>query len=239
MQPEARTLTFDWPAHHWLRSKIPLFFCASALLHGCVFLLFQVVNREKVTAPDRERELQLLSGEIPEHRALLESVEAEVPLGALSHQLLPVEDLLRRPYRSAFSISKVEPKEPERWSSVAAVPVPVFLVFSGGGIRKQTRELSHFQGAVILAPILKSRLTTPPELPESPGGKILENPEYLLGVESSGTVQFVWLQKSSGDEAADQLGERVMRGLNFAGGEAQTNWGAARLQWKKTGGTGQ
>jgi len=236
MQPNARTLTFDWPIHHWFRSKIPLFFFVSALLHGCAFLLFQVVNREKVTAPDRERELQLLSAEIPEHRALLESVEAEVPLGALSHHLLPVEDLLGIPYRSAFSISKVEPKEPDRWNSLAVVPVPIFTVAVA---RPKTPELSSFRGAVILASSLQARLSTPPELPETPDGKILENPEYLLGVEGSGSVQFVWLQKSSGDQAADQLGERVMRGLNFAGGEAQTAWGTASLLWKKLDAPGQ
>lgn len=236
MQPNARTLTFDWPVHHWFRSKIPLFFFVSALLHGCAFLLFQVVNREKVTAPDRERELQLLSADIPEHRALLESVEAEVPLGALSHHLLPVEDLLRIPYRSAFSISKVEPKEPERWNSLATVPVPMFTV---AVTKSQTPALSPFHGAVVLDSVLQARLSAAPELPEAPDGRVLENPEYLLGVEGSGNVQFVWLQKSSGDQAADQLGERVMRGLNFVGGEAQTVWGSARLLWKKLGAPGQ
>ncbi|NBV33663.1 MAG: hypothetical protein EBR81_07740 [Proteobacteria bacterium] len=190
MQPNARTLTFDWPIHHWFRSKIPLFFFVSALLHGCAFLLFQVVNREKVGIP----------------------------------------------YRSAFSISKVEPKEPERWNSLAVVPVPIFTV---AVTRPKTPELSSFRGAVILASSLQARLSTPPELPETPDGKILENPEYLLGVEGSGSVQFVWLQKSSGDQAADQLGERVMRGLNFAGGEAQTAWGTARLLWKKLDAPGQ
>ena len=236
MQTNARTLTFDWPTHHWLRSKIPLFFFVSALLHGGAFLLFQVVNQEKVTAPDRERELQLLSADIPEHRALLESVEAEVPLGALSHHLLPVEDLLGIPYRSAFSISKVEPKEPERWNSLAAVPVPIFTF---AVVRPRTPELSSFRGAVILTSSLQARLSAAPEIPETPDRKILENPEFLLGVDSSGSVQFVWLQKSSGDEIADRLGERVMRGLNFAGGEAQTVWGTARLLWKKLGAPNQ
>ncbi len=229
MQPDAPALTFAWPVRRWFNGKIVLFFFVSLLLHGICFLLFQVVNREKVTAPERERELQLLSSEIPEHRALLEAVEAEVPLGALSHHLLSVDYLLQQPYRSAFSNSKVEPKDPERWRSSATASIPILA-----DLTRSTRpkKFSDFAGAIILSPPLDKRLKGSPELPTAPGGKVLENPEYLLGVNGTGTVQFVWLQKSSGDESADRIGEEVLRGLSFKGGEAHTQFAPGTLQWR-------
>ena len=60
----------------------------------------------------------------------------------------------------------------------------------------------------------------------------MENPEYLLGVDGAGAVQYVWLQKSSGEESADRVGLDVLRGLSFKGGEAHTQFAPVTIKWR-------
>lgn len=228
MQTDA--LTFAWPIRRWFQGKLLLFFGVSALLHGSLFLLFQVVHREKVTAPERERELQILSRDIPEHRILLEAVEAEVPLGALSHQLLPVDELLQKAQHFDFVGVEAQPKQPERWRPVAQVSPPSFRRQNAP---KPAHEFAEFPGAIQLSDGLKARLADGVEVPGAPGGKIVKCPVYWIGVDGAGTVQFVHLQSSSGDEESDRLGENVLRHLSFTGGETNTVWGEATLQWRQ------
>jgi hypothetical protein len=68
-------------------------------------------------------------------------------------------------------------------------------------------------------------------LPDTPKGRLLENPVFLLGIGGEGAVQFVLLQKSSGDEATDRLVERALRQVEFKGGQRDTQWGNATFIW--------
>jgi hypothetical protein len=202
------------------------------LVHSLAFVLLQVVPKEKATAPEREREIELLSAEIPEHQALLAAVEAESPLAALSHQLLPVEDLLSRPRLPASSQSRtphLHPNfggpQPVRWSA-GCYPQSARRWRGSPGLRPARIEFS---------PRERERLGAIPTLPGTPKGRLLENPEFLLGISGDGTVQFVMLQKSCGDEAADRLVERALRRVEFKGGQRDTQWGTATFIWGQAG----
>jgi hypothetical protein len=209
------------------------FLLVSVLGHLLAFLLFQIVTDEKVTAPGRERELQMLSHDLPEHQALLHAVESEVPLAALSHQLLPVDDLLARSYRSAFAASHVAPKEPPRWKPREGTTVPIFPPAQSDPPASPAAH-ALFPGQLVLAPALAARLRTPPEIPCVPRGKSLESPSFLVAIESSGGVQFVFLEKSSGDADADALAEKILRQAVFDSGGPPATWGLASLVWRAT-----
>jgi hypothetical protein len=109
-------LIFEWPSREWFSLRLLACLGFSAGVHGLAFLLFQVVERDQVTSPAREKEVAFLSGEVPGHQALLALVEAETPMAALSHPLLPVEPELRRPLRSVVPVRSLPlaiPRNPD------------------------------------------------------------------------------------------------------------------------------
>jgi hypothetical protein len=225
-------LTFLWPSsERWYKSRLLRFLLISILGHVLAFLLFQIVTQEKVTAPNREQELQLLSADLPEHQALLEAVEAEVPLAALSHRLLPSEELLHRPYRSAFADTHPSLKETPRWKAPVKTLLPSFSPRSTPPAPASS-EPTPFPGQLLLDSDLQSRLATIGPLPAAPAGKLLESPVFLLGIAPAGEVEFVFLEKSSGDAEADSAAQLFLQGTPFRGGANGIMWGQARLVWR-------
>lgn len=229
---ERALLSFDWErTERWHQSRLLRFFATSVLAHLLVFQLFQIVTQEKVTAPERERELQLLSSEHPEHRTLLQAVEAEAPLAALSHQLLPSSEALpQRPYRSAFADTHVPPKLPPLWKPPSPTLIPKFTRSTAKTERAPRME--PFPGALNLSFPLKERLLSLPKIPCLPHGKSLENPEFLIGVSKEGSVKFLVLQRSSGDPVADVSAEQALRQTLFARATPETEWAEASLVWR-------
>ena len=225
-------LSFDWRIARWFTDPLFRFLLVSALCHLLVFMLLQVVSTEKVTAPDREREMQFLSTEIPEHKALLDAVEAETPLAALSHQLLSVESLLSRPYASALMDSKPAPREATLWKNPASVALPRGSFFLERVSAQQQIQHKPFAGRLVLEGDLGDRLVDSPETPSGPADKALERSEFLLGVSTTGEVKFVILQKSSGDTHSDTIAEHFLRQVAFAPRGKEIEWGLARLEWK-------
>ena len=221
-------LTFSWQKTRWTGNGLPSLILVSAFIHSLAFVLLQVVPKEKVTAPEREREIEFLSGEIPEHQALLAAVEAESPVAALSHQLLPAGDLLTRSGQPAPPQAPTLPLEPGLWKPKSGFLLPAL---------RTTRPLPDTPAPrpaparIRLSPREQDRLAKHPSLPSPPKGRLLENPTFLLGIGGDGTVEFVLLQKSSGDEGADRLVENALRRLEFKGGQAETQWGDATFIW--------
>ena len=227
-------LTFLWQhPERWYKSRLLRFVLVSVLGHFLAFLLFQIVTPENVTAPDRERELQILSHDLPEHQALLQALEAEVPLAALSHQLLPPDHLLERPYRSAFAQSRVQPVDAPRWKPISKTLIPVFAS-PAGAIDKTPVDARPFLGRLLLDPNLEARRLSLPEIPSVPNSKSLESPRFIIGLAGSGEVQFLFLDKSSGDAQADALAESTIKQTAFHGGTTSTVWGEATLVWRTT-----
>lgn len=223
-------LTFSWSKSRWSNSALPGLVVVSALVHSLAFFLLQVVPKEKVTAPEREREIELLSEEIPEHRALLAAVSAESPLAALSHQLLPADDLLRSSGRPPSTTGRASALEPRPWKTTPGSLVPSLLPAAS---QTWSPEAKRRSARVELSPREQKRLLNLPPLPSTPQGRLLENPTFILGVGGDGTVQFLMLQKSCGEEAGDKLIERTLRQLEFKGGEAETHWGEATFIWAR------
>lgn len=227
-------LTFLWQhPERWYKSRLLRFVLVSVLGHFLAFILFQIVTPETVTAPDRERELQILSHDLPEHQALLHAVEAEVPLAALSHQLLAPDHLLERAYRPAFSQSRVQPIDAPRWKPISKPLTPVFSSPSGS-MDKTPVDTKPFLGRLLLDPTLEARRVSSPEIPSAPNSKSLESPRFIIGLSGSGEVQFLFLDKSSGDAQADALAESTVKQTGFHGGTTAIVWGEATLVWRTT-----
>lgn len=221
-------LTFSWPKTEWSGSALPKLVLVSGFIHSLAFILLQVVPKEKVTAPEREREIEFLSAEIPEHQALLAAVEAESPVAALSHQLLSVDDLLSHSRNPASPHGRILPLEPALWKPATSSITPI--IPPPTPLPKSTNTRPG-KPRIELSPMGKKRLLHLPSLPSSPDGRLLENPAFLLGIGGDGTVQFVMLQKSSGDEGSDKIVERALRQLEFKGGQPETEWVDVTFIW--------
>ncbi len=175
----AEALTFAWPnPERWYQSRLLRFLAVSVLGHLLAFQLFQVVTQEKVTAPERERELQFLSSDNPDHQTFLQAVESEVPLAALSHQLLATDGLQERPYQSAFAESRITPKEPARWSPAHAQVIPKF---EGRTPSSPAPSLSAapFPGKIIFSASLQDRLSMAPPFRARPLAKFWKVRPFL------------------------------------------------------------
>jgi hypothetical protein len=226
--PPNPVLTFSWPKTRWTGNGLPSLILVSAFVHSLAFFLLQVVPKEKVTAPEREREIELLSGEIPEHQALLAAVEAESPLATLSHQLLPADDLLARSWQPAPPQGRTQPLEPSLWKPKSGLLLPALRNYRP---LPEDSVPNPRPPRIRLTQREQNRLANHPPLPSTPKGRLLENPTFLLGIGGDGAVEFVLLQKSSGDEGSDRLVENALRYLEFKGGQTETQWGDATFIW--------
>jgi hypothetical protein len=115
-------LIFSWPARRWFSWRFLAFFGISSAVHGVVFMLFQVVEKDRVTSPAREKEITFLSWEVPGHQALLAAVEAETPTAVLSHPLLPAGGELRTPMPSVLPERNTPLLQPRHPDTVRGVP---------------------------------------------------------------------------------------------------------------------
>ena len=226
-------LTFIWPGSRGFWGPFVGFLGISAGMHALLFLLLQVVPEEKVTAPDREQEIQVLRDDLPEHRALLAAAEAESPLPALSYRLLSVEDLLLQPYRSVTSSAQEPPLEAARWKPPIQLLVPVLsspaTTHPVAPIPEREKVLR--EGKIHLSEKIKTRFEHTQKPPPAPDGPQLEAPVFLIGILPEGKAAYVLLQRSSGSEEADQLAEKTLRGLTFEARDGDIEWGEAVLEW--------
>jgi hypothetical protein len=113
-------LIFQWPPRGWFSRRLLACFMVSIAVHGFVFILFQVSERDRVTSPVVEKEVTFLSSEVPGHQALLVLVEAETPMAALAHPLLPAQEEMRPAIQKSV-LSGPEPlaapRDPDAWSA--------------------------------------------------------------------------------------------------------------------------
>jgi len=78
-------------------------------------------------------------------------------------------------------------------------------------------------------------LTRPPELPVITSETPLRPSVVRIGVSAEGSVRYAILQRSSGQESADQTALAVARGLEFepnsGPGTVEVSWGLVRFLW--------
>jgi hypothetical protein len=230
----AQGLTFDWPLHRWFSARFAVIFSVSALVHAAAFFVFQVAENSVVNSPARERGVTLLSADLPAHRLLLEAVQAEAPTMALSHPLLPVDDLLRIPYRSSFEDVGRAVRDVEPLKNSDAYPVP--LLFSGGstvaGMRAGDSRISgkDFLGRVVFSEPLASRtFSSSIPVPRLPPSQSVSNPAYWIGVSPNGDVQWVLLCKGSGSEEMDSEALNFVKSIKFEARGGAVEWADATV----------
>jgi hypothetical protein len=79
-------------------------------------------------------------------------------------------------------------------------------------------------------PLHDAQLPPLDSLRESELGE-LQTARFLLGVSSEGKVQYVFIQKTSGDKALDDQASRLLEDTRFPASADQVTWGFASFHW--------
>ena len=227
-------LTFDWPLRRWFSARFAALFLVSALVHAAAFFVFQVVEKSAVNSPARERGVTLLSSDVAEHRSLLAAVEAEAPTMALSHALLPADDLLRVPYRSSFDGSARVVRDVERLKNRDSYPLPFSMhvektaaVMRAGDGRIAEKE---FPGRVEFSEPLGSRpFISRMPVPRLPQSHSVSSPTYWIGVSPGGDVQWALRSRSSGSEEMDAEALNFVKSIKFEPRGSAVEWADATV----------
>jgi hypothetical protein len=219
-----------------MRAPIALALGLSALLHLLLFQLFLVLGPEHATSPAPAPEIELISSQIPEHRALLESIQARSPAAALAHQLLPPE---------AAPAPRFRPSLPPNAPGLVQLQIPdlptpelppILPPLPPSPLPSESRPLIVLEPAALQNRILPanppaagSSPTQPHPTPREPFAR------FRITLSPSGTLLALELEKTSGNPAHDQQAESLLRSVNFAPDPAARNplLGSACVLWPK------
>jgi hypothetical protein len=226
------------PLAHFARRfslVLPGFLLLSGFAHLATFFLFQVAYPQRVTIPPPAAQVALLTAATPEGEALLRWVAAEDPaLVAATSSPLP-RGLLDLEYVPSFATVRTPPRTLAPAPEVVRYPAakhPLAIIRSvepadiptAPELPPSETRLS-FSGAlaerqVIEAPPVRAQLRSP-----------LEPPSFLVGVSGDGEVRFAFVQRTSGDDAADAAAAAALTQARFEVSEAPITWGFATVTW--------
>jgi hypothetical protein len=198
----------------------------SLLAHLLVFQLFWVLGPEHATSPAPAPELTVLSREIPEHRSLLESIQAQFPTAARSHPKLSSEPWLRSDFHASHHWLHTEPLLPPLPPSTSAPAL-------GPARSLSETSLASAHGRLLLSAPLQNR--TPrslgmalPSPSRNPGGSA----RFWIAVRPSGEVAHVFLQSPSLIPEEARAMEAFLHQVRFEPDPTAPDlqWGQATLQ---------
>jgi hypothetical protein len=220
--------TFFWVKPSGQSSRLFTSLGVSLLVHLLVFQLFLVLGPEHANSPAPAPELTFLSREIPEHRALLESIQAQFPTAALSHPKLSSERWLQPEFRASYRWPQTAPILPALPNPAAhfptiAPPLPL-----------QETSITSPQARVLLSGALKNRSPKSPNPPvaPAPASTSLESPRFWIAVRPSGEVAHVFLDSPGVPSESSRSTETFLRQLRFDPNHTapELEWGQAVLQ---------
>jgi hypothetical protein len=216
-----------------------LFLCVlgSFLAHAGTFFLFQVVYPQRVTIPQPAPRVSLLTPSSPENIALLRWIEAEDPALVANDDPVAPPGLVDVHYKPSFATPRTAPlgAPAEQVKSVRFPPAVDQLSVAG-----HSAAGSGLPGKLPVLPTsitFSGGLTGRPVEKNSPvdfkyhAADPADSTTALLGVTDQGEVRFVVLQRSSGDQALDELALAHLKQVTFGPAAAPLTWGFATYSW--------
>jgi hypothetical protein len=229
---------FDWRKTPW-DYRLPVLIGISLVGHILSFYIFHIVYPATTSLLPPAAQISVLDPENPQDQQILAWIEVNDPASVSVPSFRPrlIAQLTPR-YRPSFSTVSPQllpltlkgPKaqglpslfSPENLSPIRSQPIR----------EGQTRT---FPTRVEVSPTLKPRLRNlSPSFPTT--SKLVEPSSFFVGVNRDGTVDFVFLWTSSGDNELDQTADRFVRTLKFDPAESAA-WGTVRLCWGVDGRT--
>ena len=190
-----------------------------------------------MTLPPPTPLVTLLNPGTPEQDALLRWVDAEDPALVANTEGAEPPGLLQFNYRPSYSSLRTPPRtlppEPER---PEPPPSPIQITpgletMKAGGEPAPRR--ASIPTRVICTGNLKGRELAAPGAPAYVSAVPLQPARFLVGLDPRGQAQFVYLQDSSGEPAADAAAEAFLARAQFSHVDEETGitWGFAEILW--------
>jgi len=233
-------LTFHWPDYRKVSFAVPGFILLSLLLHGVAFTLFQVVYPPSGMLRPPPAGITLLTPSTPENRALLQWIAAGDPALSSQPQEVTPPGLLEQHYQPSYGELYTEPKPAEL--PVENIRMPS-LIDSQGLIAAVSRQSPAATIPSLACPTqmrfspeLANRKSTAGEANQKPVNfqfkthSSLEPAQFLVGVNPSGEVGYIFLEHSSGEPKIDREAESMIGKSHFEPGK-ETTWGMVCFCW--------
>lgn len=230
-------LKFHWPRRPPFSLALVGFLFLSVLAHGLAFYILQVVDPPEVVIPPPPVQVNLLTPNTPENRALLEWIDAEDPAAiANTHEIVPATDL---PYQRSMADTLVAPKSPADTRPPAPFPPAEDALAVIGSVQESTpappaamlplpTEL-RFSGQLAGRKIVQH-----PPMKFDPRAQGREPVRFTVGVGPDGKVLYTFLMGINMDESAkliEQQAEDYLGKIEFAPRPGDITWGIATFYW--------
>ncbi len=238
-QPDV-PLTFAWWETRTFPRLLPVFIVLSLAANAVAFFIFQVNTAPTATIPRPAPHVYLLSPSAPENAAFMNWLAAEDPALAAGQAEAPAQGLATATYLPSFGTTRTAARYLPR--EISAMPFP-----SGRDamevIRSATAEAPAPQKSLVamaetklsLSGGLAGRAWTTRPVIQAKSATPLGDAQFLLGVTPRGEVQYVFLQRPSGDSAsaqtADAVAARALAAASLAPVEGEMAWGFASIAW--------
>lgn len=229
-------MIFAWDPASRQRRTLAWFIGLSLLAHIATFFLFQIVYPERATIAPPAPSVSILDASRPDHQTLLRLIEAEDPApAAATHAAVPPH-LLDVPYRPSYAIPRTSPRNVEETPVAAGYPPaldPVAL------IRRVTPDSTPIPAPPAATPtqvIFRDDLANrkrrhEPALSIRTMQPELQSASFLIGVQATGEVGFIFPQQSSGDAAVDESANEALHAFQFEPSNEEITWGFAVFDW--------
>ena len=230
-------LIFDWPARHRIHLLLPAMLVLAALAHGSIFFLFTVAYPKG--KPDTLKPAQLFF--LPEGSPQKRQVEglllsSDPSLFAPGRGMPREESFFSTTYTPQFSSENIAllplTRKAEALPSahIPSLRREVKLPAPSSQKPEAVTRPARLQSGMALADRLPALSSTP--LVSLSASAPLEAATFLIGVDSDGHVDFLVLEKSSGDPTIDGDLMRLLRGLRFAKAEKSgIVWDFLEFHW--------
>jgi hypothetical protein len=231
---EARFI-FDWDRGRW-DYRLLVLIVLSFLAHIFCFYLFRVVYPATTALLPPSAQITVLDPSRPEDKQVLDWVTMNDPAKLSAPEIR--SDLLSQViprYRPIYSgipipLRSMESSRPKRegvsslFSTETLLPIRPHLPQGGTSVSFPTR--------LEIGSTLKPRMpATVPELPTS--ATLVEATSIFLGVNADGIADYLFLMKSSGNNALDQKAEDFLRRVKFRPASNRA-WGVVKFRWGGT-----
>lgn len=232
-------LKFHWPRRAPFSLALAGFLLLSVLAHGLAFYILQVVDPPEVVIPPPPVQVNLLTPNTPENRALLQWIDAEDPAAiANTHEIVP-GTLYDLSYQRSLADTLAMPKSPA--DTRATVPFPPAA--------EATAIIGSAQASTPAPPAVMIPLPTELRFSgELSGRKIAKKPpmkfdsgplsgqpaRFMVGVGPDGRVIYTFLLGTDMDEgakAANRQAEDYLEKIEFAPRAGAIAWGIATFYW--------
>ncbi len=227
--------TLAWWGKRPVSFVLPGFLIISLFAHILAFLLFQISYPEKVAFLPTAPKVSLLMPSSSESISMLHWIESEDPALVAASARAEPKGLAKLEYHPFFSAvhtpARILEPAPDRAAFPAGRdPLEIINSVAPPPVAARPTPAPARTQASISGELAGRNITRPPEFTPC-SSRELAAAQFLIGVTDRGEVRYTFLQRSSGDPAADNSAAASLSKASFEPTANPITWGFATISW--------